>query len=193
MANRPQAEWDHTQLVAAEYSGLRGEILALVELQFKITASTVISLGTVLSVGVQTKNAAIVLIHPVLSLIMGINWLHHTFRIHRIAAYIRDRIEAPAGPGSIGWETYVSRTPLPIGRASYWGLRAAFVASSLLALGVALAMRHFDRPTVVLLCVASVATVLTCVMFYAWREPAPELLVPRTPRTTRRFRLLPRP
>lgn len=140
-----------------------------------------------LSVEVRTKNAAIVLVHPILSLIMGINWLHHTFRTHRIAACLRDRIEAPAGPDPIGWETYVDRTPSPIGRASYWGLRAAFVASSLLAVGVALAMRPFDRPTVVLFCVASVATILTCVMFWAWREPAPE------PRTTRRFRLLPRP
>ncbi|MEU6538393.1 hypothetical protein [Streptomyces sp. NPDC047000] len=180
-------------MVAAEYSGLRSEILTLVELQFKITASTVISLGTVLSVGVQMKNPAIVLIHPVLSLVMGINWLHHTFRIHRIADYLRSRIEAHAGPGSIGWETYVSEHPLPIGPASYWGLRAAFVASSLLAVGVALAMRRFDSLTVVLLCVACLATVLTCVMFYAWREPAPELLVPRRPVRTRRFRPAPRP
>lgn len=193
MVSSPGAEHDRTQLLVAEYAALRNEILTLVELQFKITASTVISLGTVLSVGVQTKNPAIVLVHPILSLIMGINWLHHTFRIHRIAAYLRDRVEAPAGHDVIGWETYVKRTPLPIGRASYWGLRAAFVASSLLAVGVAVAMRQYDTVTVVLLCVASCATALTCVMFYRWREPAPEILVPPPVGLPRWFHLSPRP
>jgi hypothetical protein len=120
---------------------------------------------------------------------MGMNWLHHTFRIHRIAAYIRTRIEDTVGTEKMGWEHYVNEHPMPIGRASYWGLRAAFVASSILAVGIALAMQKFDALTVVLLCVASVATILNFIMFYAWREPAPELFAPPRSGNTLRSRL----
>jgi hypothetical protein len=51
--------WNETQLVAAEYTNLRAEVVKLTELQFQTTAATVVAFGTILSVGIQMRNAAI--------------------------------------------------------------------------------------------------------------------------------------
>ncbi len=169
-------QWDTTQLVVAEYIGLREEILKLVELQHQHDALTVASLGTVLTVGLGTGEAAIILVHPLLALILGLSWLHHTFRIHRIAAYLRARVERRAGLDVVAWEHYVNDHALPGGRVSYWALRAAFPASALMALATGLAVADFDVPTVVLLVLSLLCSGGVASAFWTWREPAPELL-----------------
>ena len=59
------------QLVVAEFTGLRAEVLKHIELQFQLVAVAVVALGTILSVGYQTKNAAIMSLYPLLSLTQG--------------------------------------------------------------------------------------------------------------------------
>ncbi|BBA97064.1 hypothetical protein RVR_2636 [Actinacidiphila reveromycinica] len=166
--------WDATQLLVAEYTQLREEIIKLVELQFQLVSLTVIAFGTVLSVGFQSHEAPIILVQPLVSLILGVSWLHHTFRIHRIAAYIRTGIEQRVGPSLMGWEHYVQRTPLPTGRPSHWALRAAFPASSVLALVAAGTIASAHPRTIVLFVLSGIATVVTVAVFLAWQEPVPE-------------------
>jgi hypothetical protein len=168
--------WDTTELVVTEYAGLREEILKLVELQHQHVALTVASLGTVLTVGLSTDEAAIILVHPLLALVLGLSWLHHTFRIHRIAAYIRERVERRAGLDVVSWEHYVNDHALPGGRVSSWALRAAFPASALMALVTGLTVAEFDAPTVVLLVLSLICSGGVSLAVWTWREPAPELL-----------------
>ncbi|RKN46953.1 hypothetical protein [Streptomyces hoynatensis] len=173
---------DVPQLTAAEYASLREEILKLVELQFQHVGLTVASLGTVMTVGLGTRSAPIVLVHPLLSLILFLSWFHHTSRIHRIASYIRVHVERRVGLEAMSWEHYVQRHPLPHGRASYVGLRAAFPFSSLLSLGTSLTVASRDAQTYVLFGLALACTTATCLAFFAWREPAPEARPLRHPR-----------
>jgi hypothetical protein len=178
-ANAPR--WDVTQLIITEYSHLRDEILKLVELQFQLVGLTVVSFGAIVSVGLDQENAAIILVHPVLALILSLSWYHHTFRIHRIAAYIRSRIERRVGSELMDWEHYVQRNPLPHGRPGYWGLRAAFAASSLLSVVAGLTVASWNASTIVMLVLGVTCSAATAVTTYRWREPAPELVGPVPP------------
>lgn len=167
--------WDETQLVVAEYSNLRAEIVKLTELQFQTTAVTVVAFGTVLSLGIQQGNAAIILVYPMLSLILGIIWLHYANLIARIATYIRDSIEDRVGYHNLGWEHYVQANPLPRGRYAYWGIRAVFIVSSILALVASLQVATPDIAVALLYVLAVTVTIATATVFIIWREPAPEL------------------
>jgi len=123
------AGWNETQLVVAEYSYLREEIIKLTELQFQTTAATVLAFGTVVSIGIQVRDAVIILVYPMLSLILGVTWLHYTHLITRIAAYTRDHIEDRVGHHNLGWEHYVDTHPVPRGRFAYWGIRPVFASA----------------------------------------------------------------
>jgi hypothetical protein len=168
--------WDETQLIVAEYVNLRAEIIKLTELQFQTTAVTVVAFGTVLSVGIQVGNAAIILIYPMLSLILGVTWLHYANLIARIAAYIRDSIEDRVGH-NLGWEHYVQTHSLPRGRFVYWGIRAVFIVSSILALVASppVANPRIAVAPVLLYVLAVTVTAAVVTVFIICREPSPEL------------------
>lgn len=169
--------WDKTQLVVAEYANLRAEIIKLTELQFQTTAVTVVAFGTVLSVGIQVGSAAIILIYPMLSLILGITWLHYANLMARIAAYIRNGIEERVGRDNLGWEHYVQTHALPRGRFVYWGIRAVFIISSVLALVASLpgATSRITVAPVLFYILAITVTVAAVMIFIICREPSPEL------------------
>jgi hypothetical protein len=169
------AGWDATQLVVAEYTYLRTEVIKLMELQFQNIAVTVLAFGTVLSVGFQARNAAIILVYPLLSLILSIVWLHHANLIARIAAYVRTDVEDRVGYHYLGWEHFVRGNPLPRRHLAYWGMRAIFVASSILAILASLMVPGSSIPLNLLRGLAFAVTALTGVVFAVWAEPSPEL------------------
>jgi hypothetical protein len=166
--------WNETQLVAAEYTNLRAEVVKLTELQFQTTAATVVAFGTILSVGIQMRNAAIILVHPILSFILGIIWLHYANLIARIATYLRD-VEDRVGHHNLGWENYVQAHPLPHGRFAYWGIRPVFIVSSILAVVASLPVATPSIAVVLLYVLAITVTVIGVTIFVIWREPSPEL------------------
>jgi hypothetical protein len=166
--------WNETQLVAAEYANLRAEIVKLTELQFQTTAATVVAFGTVLSIGIQVRNAAIILVHPILSFVLGIIWLHYANLIARIATYLRD-VEDRVGHHNLGWEHYVQAHPLPRGRFAYWGIRPVFIVSSILAVVASLPVATPSIAVMLFYVLAITVTVATGTIFVIWHEPAPEL------------------
>ncbi len=95
-------------------------------------ALTVVTFGTVVSVGFRFHNAATVLAYPLLSLTFVVLWLHHTHRIVRIATYTR-KIERRVGLDNLGWKHHVRSHPLPYRQFSYWGLRSVFLCTALVA------------------------------------------------------------
>jgi len=167
-------EWDASQLVIAEYTNLRAEIIKLTELQFQTTAVCVVAFGTVLSVGLQARSAAVILIYPLLSLVLGVVWLHHAHLITRIAAYVREDIEDRVGHRIMRWEHAVQAKPLTHGLLAYWGIRAIFPVSSILALVAALPV-PLSGAGVLLYVPAGGTTMAAMVIFVVWREPSPEL------------------
>ncbi|MCW2756170.1 MAG: hypothetical protein JWQ32_3581 [Marmoricola sp.] len=166
--------WDETQLVAAEYANLRAEIVKLTELQFQATAATVVAFGTVLSIGIQVRNAAIILVHPILSFVLGIIWLHYANLIARIATYLRE-IEDRVGHHNLSWEHYVQAHPLPRGRFAYWGIRPVFIVTSILAVVASLPVATPSITVILFYVLAIMVTGATVTTFIIWHEPAPEL------------------
>jgi hypothetical protein len=168
--------WDVASLVVAEYTQLREEIIKLAELQFQIVALTVVTFGTVLSVGFQFSSPATVLVYPLLSLIFVILWLHHAHRIVRIATYTRQQLEQRAGLDNLGWEHHVQSHPLPLRHFAYWGIRSIFVATALVASVEGAVMVHsFSLRADALICVSVLASLGTAATTWFWREPSPEL------------------
>lgn len=144
-------------------------------MQSQITAVVTVAFGAVLSAGFQVRNATIILVYPLLSMVLGISWLFKAHLITRLAAYIRDRIEGRVGLQNMGWEHYVWDHSLPSGRFAYWGFRSIFPVTSIIAIGASLAVPSQGVTTVVLYCLAVVVTLATIAMFVLWREPSPEL------------------
>lgn len=171
--------WDATQLVAVEYANLRAEIVKLTELQFQTTAATVVAFGTILSVGIQVRNAAVILIHPILSFVLGVIWLHYANLIARIASYLRD-VEDRVGHRNLGWEHYVQAHPLPRGRFAYWGIRPVFLVSSILAVVASIPVATPSIAVMLFYVLAFIVTAFTVMIFVIWHEPAPELNGSRT-------------
>src|SRR2546421_407300 len=90
-------------LTVAEYASLRAEIIKLIELQSQLVSVAVLSVGALLGVAVQQRNAGLAFVYPVLALILGIAWLNHAHAIHRCARYLAQVLE-PASGGAVGWE-----------------------------------------------------------------------------------------
>lgn len=172
---------DLTQLIVAEYNNLRSEIVQLIRLQFQVTTATMVAFGAILSVGFQARNAAVILIYPLLSLLLGIVWLFKAHMITRIAAYIRVGIEDRVGHQNLGWEHFVQDTPLPRGRFAHWGLRAIFPVTSIVAIVASLAVASPGVTLLLLYGLAFSVTIATIAVFVLWGEPSPEL----PPRSTR--------
>lgn len=166
-------------LVVAEYSSLRTEILKLIELQAQLVSLSVLAVGTVLGVAIQTKNSSLAFVYPLLSLILGIAWLNHSHAISRCAAYLSQELEPRFGGVALGWERFVRRTPLRFGKFGYWGIRSVFVLSSVTAIygGWTLVQEQGDLASTAQLIVGVVSTVVsaaTLAIFALWREASPE-------------------
>jgi hypothetical protein len=82
--------------------------------QGQLIALTVVAFGTVMSVAFQAKNPAIVLVHPILALILGVSWMNHAHSVRRCAAYIRQKEADFDDLKRFGWEHFVQATPFPM-------------------------------------------------------------------------------
>jgi hypothetical protein len=159
------------QFALAEYNNLRMEILKMIELQSQLLNIIVIAFGTVVSVGLQTRNAAIIAIHPILALILGICWLNHNYAIIRAADYIRSRLEARFYENDCeGWECYVLDYKISHARIGRIGERAIFSGSSLVAVLAAVYIGANNLWSIIVIMIAAVFTVATILLFLAYRE-----------------------
>ena|SRR2546421_12313620 len=94
------------ELLIAEYSALRDEILKRIELRFQIASLALIALATLIGVGFQNHDAAIILLYPILALFLLSAHISNSFEVQKIEDYIRDHIELKAGIDNIGWQHY---------------------------------------------------------------------------------------
>ncbi|MFD0000350.1 hypothetical protein [Nocardia sp. NPDC127526] len=161
-------------LTVAEFISLRAEIVKLIELQTQLISLSVIAVGAVLGVAVQTKSASLAFVFPLLAIILGISWLNHAHAIHRYAAYLGRHLETRFGEEVLGWEKFVRQHPIRFGVIGYWGLRAVFMASSLAASVIGWTLVENRPAPLVLGAVSTLITVGTFVLFLVWQEDSPE-------------------
>jgi hypothetical protein len=159
------------QFSLAEYNNLRMEILKMIELQSQLLNIIVVAFGAVVTVGLQARNAAIIAIHPVLALILGICWLNHNYAIIRAADYIRSRLEPRFNENDCeGWEHYILDYKISHARIGRLGERAIFSGSSLVAVLVAVYVGANNLWSIVAIITATVFTVVTILLFLLYRE-----------------------
>jgi hypothetical protein len=159
------------QFSLAEYNNLRMEILKMIELQSQLLNIIVVAFGAVVTVGLQTRNAAIIAIHPILALILGICWLNHNYAIIRAADYIRSRLESRFYKNEReGWEHYILDYKISHARIGRLGERAIFSGSSLVAVLAAFYVGANNLWGIVAVITVTVFTVATILFFLLYRE-----------------------
>jgi hypothetical protein len=170
-------------LIAAEYTALREEILKLTDIQSQIVVITLVSFGTVLTVGSQIKSAAIILVYPVLALFLAIGWINNAHGIDLLGKYIQDQIEIRVGIENIGWEHFSKKERTQYSFIAFWGSRAIFFVTQILALIVGISAANFNVLTVLLIIVAFLSTILCAILFgkIAWIHRQGKRLVTFSP------------
>jgi hypothetical protein len=156
-------------LQVAEYESLRAEILKLIEMQGQLIALTVVAFGTVVSVGFEAKNPAIVLVHPILALILGVSWMNHAHSVCRCAAYIR-RTERLADDPRFAWETFVQNKRVPMHYVGFWGVRSIFAISALIAVVASLGVGAPRGPVIALFALSCLVTAVLFWLSLTWKE-----------------------
>jgi hypothetical protein len=102
------ARAESTTLVLAEYYVLRDEILKRMELQHQLLSYTLIILGTLFTIGLQSRNASIILLYPLIATFLVASWAYSDHRIREVGDYIRDEVESKLGKMNMGWEHFMT-------------------------------------------------------------------------------------
>lgn len=97
----------NTPALLEEYKMLRNDIHQRIHFRFQIFNLLLVALGGILSLGLEKGNPKILLVYPVLSFFLAMNWIHQGVVIVKLARYLRDELE-PKIPG-MAWEAYIKR------------------------------------------------------------------------------------
>jgi hypothetical protein len=94
-----------------EYGALRDEILKQTEIEFQLTAFTLIVASTFLTLGLQQQEPVAVpllLLYPVISVFFAIQWISRVRIEYAIARYVMETFEAflPSRTPPLGWERW---------------------------------------------------------------------------------------
>ena len=101
-----QTETHTGDLLVAEYTALRDEIVKRIEIQHQLVSLALIAPGTVLAIGFQTSSASLMLLYPLLGMFLSAVWLSNSFALHDIAAYIANQIRSRVGANLSIWEHF---------------------------------------------------------------------------------------
>lgn len=173
---------NETEFALAQFQSLRAEILQLTQIQSQLIGVNVVALGALLSVAVQGNNAAVILIYPLISLILGLSWLNHAHSISRIAQFIAKEIEPWYLRGTSRWESYLRNLgPTRFNKIGYWGVRAVFAGGSLLSLLAGLFIGIHGIIAWIVFSASTLIVATTLAMFAFLREDRQETTPPSPP------------
>lgn len=155
----------HTSdLLEAEYTSLRAEIIKRIEIQHQLLTIALIAPGTILAIGFQTTNASLMLLYPVLGLFLSAVWLANSFAIHDIAAFLISEIQPRVREGRSIWEHFRASTDTRhLGLLHFWGARGLFIGTELLALFAGITLAKFDTAQLLFLIIGSISSLLTII------------------------------
>src|SRR5205085_4040743 len=106
---------DITNALLHEYDALRAEILKRIEIMYQISTIALIGPGTLFAFGLQTKNASLILLYPLFSMLLSIMWSNYDRRCRQLGSYIKSQIEARFGGEVMGWEHFMDSS-----RSKHW-------------------------------------------------------------------------
>jgi hypothetical protein len=131
---------DETDVVLAEFTALRAEILQTLSQQWLILVFDLTAAGAVFSIALSSHNARILLILPVVSYSLIDQYLRNFKMLMRLGDYIRYTL-SPEVHGHLGWEDWLkpkldpgNQTSLQRLRGSLSPLPAIFLLVSVVAL-----------------------------------------------------------
>ncbi len=158
-------------IVIAEYSALRDELLKRLEIQHQLVALALVAVGTFLTVGTNLPASA-VLTYPFLAMFLAAGWANSHTRVRQMVAYIRDRLEPHFG--GLGWETYANERDLAprIGpfRLTTLFARGVFVATQIVAIIYAWIRLDFTSWGEVSLLIMNILVVIVTIMITRFRH-----------------------
>jgi hypothetical protein len=128
------------ELVVAEYTSLREEILKRIELRYQLLTIIITAFGAILAFGSQLKSAILIFLYPLLALCSMIIWLSNKYDIGQISSYIKG-IESKMGKENLNWESQralIERQGME--RLLSYGSRGFFIITQLLALAIGIVM-----------------------------------------------------
>jgi len=132
----------------AEYAALRDEILKYTELQHQLVSIAILGFGSLVAAGVQTRNAQVILIYPIVAYFLCLGWGHFDHDVRDTGAYIRENIEQHFGVD--GWENHLHN-----GKHAYFRYRlaggGAFLVTEAIAILIGVAYAHFGSVVMALL------------------------------------------
>jgi hypothetical protein len=154
-------------LVVAEYSALREEILKRREIEYQLITLALIAPGTIVTIGLQSRNASIMLMYPILALFLSASFIIQEVGIIESTSYILERIESKVGEDYIGFQHFRAKGARLLRIVNLLGPRAIFVGTQLLAILAGISVAKFNIVEIVLLIVASMSIILTIVLLSA--------------------------
>ena len=111
---------DDSQIMLAEYAALRNEVDRRANVQWNVFALQVGSAGAVVSIAISTaSHAALSLVIPLTSYMLGSRYILHDFHIKLIHQYIRESL-SPRLNDVPQWETWQSAAAAAGARRSRW-------------------------------------------------------------------------
>jgi 8-oxo-dGTP diphosphatase len=143
-----------------EYTALRGEILGRVDLRQQILLSALVIAGTLLTLGVESKQSLVMLIFPILAVLLVLVWVQSDVRAGEIGEYIKDNVEARLA--GVRWETHIRQNyinqKIRLAELSAFGV---FLVTQIFAVLLAIPMLTYSIQEIVLLALDAISMVLT--------------------------------
>jgi hypothetical protein len=163
MSSYQQVKESYTShdLIIAEYTALREEMLKLTDMQHQLLAIALLSFGTLMGAGIQFKSTSILLIYPILALFLSAGWFNHAYGIDMLGHYIQNHIEVKVGTENIGWENHSRKNSIPHSLLAFLGARGIFPATQVMALIAGVSVANFNT----LLFLTALLSTLTCTIF----------------------------
>lgn len=148
--NSPEEIKNSENVILAEYSALRDEIVARINLRHQMLVIALTLLGLLMAFGIKDTNEKeismhLFLLYPILCMFLAMGWAHTDYRLGELGTYIRETIETKFL--GIGWEHYIHARSQPFKRSFKVQEMAAigiFVGVEVLSLLVALFL-EFSR------------------------------------------------
>ena len=164
-APQTQAKPQIGELMVAEYTSLRNEIVKRIEIQHQLISLALIAPGTVLAIGFQTSSASLMLVYPLLGMFLSAVWLSNSFAIHDLAAHLQNHIQTHMGDDYRTWEQARTSTDTRhLGLLHFWGTRGLFIGTELLALLSGITLAKFDVAQILFLIVGILSSILTVIV-----------------------------
>jgi hypothetical protein len=95
------------EIILVEFEKLKEEVLKRIEIRFQLIALAIVAPGTIIAVGLQTRNATLMLLYPILSMFLTGAYASNEHQVKQIREYLK-WIEVKLGKHNMCWQHFSS-------------------------------------------------------------------------------------